>query len=169
MTLGMIALVAVALIYLAQRYTSNEVHPLGAGIAEGARQPAPDFSTKDIHGNAFKLSELKGKVVVLNFWATWCGPCRAELPALSDFYSRYKGQGVEVVGVSDEEPDTVRPFAQEHKMNYVLVKGSDQVATEYGIIGYPTTFIISRDGKIAAKHESVITRADLEGVVKGLL
>jgi len=163
-----IALVVVGLIYAAHRYTSGQGQTSG-GVAQGIGQPAPDFSTKDIHGNAFSLSELKGKVVVLNFWATWCGPCRAELPALSDFYGQYKGQGVVVVGVSDEEPDTVRPFAEEHRMNYVLVKGSDEVATRYGIIGYPTTFIIGRDGKIAARHMSVITRAALEEAVKGLL
>lgn len=116
------------------------------------RKPAPDFTLQDANGAAVKLSDLRGKVVLLNFWATWCGPCTVEIPWFVEFEQQYKSKGFEVVGVSMDEDGwpAIKPFVAEHKMNYRVLLGTDSVSQLYGgVESLPTTFIIDRDGKFA--------------------
>ena len=172
LTLAIILVAAVVLIGLAHRYASRQV-PINAGPAgEGLGQPAPDFMVKDIRGNTFKLSELKGKVVVLDFWATWCQPCKIEIPWFVDMYSRYRSQGLEVVGVAmdDEGAEVVKPFVERYRMNYKVVIGNEKITDLFGgIYGLPTTFIIDREGKIHSRHIGLVSRETLEQAVKKLL
>lgn len=116
------------------------------------RKPAPDFTLKDASGNSVKLSDFRGKVVLLNFWATWCGPCALEIPWFVEFQQQFKSRGLEIVGVSmDEEGwSVIKPFMAERKINYHVLLGDDSVSQLYGgVDSLPTTFIIDRDGRIA--------------------
>jgi cytochrome c biogenesis protein CcmG/thiol:disulfide interchange protein DsbE len=116
------------------------------------RRPAPDFALKDASGQSTKLSDLKGKVVLLNFWATWCGPCALEIPWFEQFEQQYRSKGLEIVGVSmDEEGwSIVKPYIAEHKINYRVLLGNDSVGELYGgVDSLPTTFIIDREGRFA--------------------
>jgi peroxiredoxin len=128
--------------------------PPGTASAKSTknRKPAPDFTLKDASGNPVKLSDFHGKVVLLNFWATWCGPCALEVPWFVEFEQQMKSRGLEVVGVSmDEEGwSVIKPFLAEHKVNYRVLLGNDSVSQLYGgVESLPTTFIIDRDGRIA--------------------
>ena len=122
------------------------------------RKDAPDFALKDADGATVHLSDYRGKVVLLDFWATWCGPCKVEIPWFMDFEKELKDRGFAVLGVSmDEEGWTaVKPFVEKEKINYRILLGNDQVGDAYGgVDSLPTTFVIDRDGKIAAKHEGI--------------
>jgi peroxiredoxin len=120
--------------------------------ATGERKPAPDFTLHDADGNAVKLSDLRGKVVVLNFWATWCGPCALEIPWFIEFEKEFKSRGLEIVGVSMDEDGwkAIKPYVASHKMNYRVLLGNDSVGQLYGgVDSLPTTFIIDRQGRLA--------------------
>ena len=113
---------------------------------------APDFTLTDLQGRTLKLSDLRGKAVVLNFWATWCPPCKQEIPWFVDLQNRYGAAGLQVVGVSmDDEGDQkdVAKFARENSINYPILLGKEKVAAQYGGIDYlPTTFYIDRNGVV---------------------
>lgn len=116
------------------------------------RKPAPDFTLKDSNGQSVKLSDYRGKVVLLNFWATWCGPCQIEIPWFIEFEQQLKSKGLEVVGVSMDEEGwkVVKPYIAAHKLNYRVLLGDETVGDLYGgLDALPTTFIIDRDGKVA--------------------
>ncbi len=122
------------------------------------RKEAPDFALKDVNGKTVHLSDYKGKVVLLDFWATWCGPCKIEIPWFIDFEQEYKNKGFAVVGVSMDEGgwDAVKPFIQQEKMNYRVLLGDEDVGQKYGgLDSLPTTLLIDRSGKIAAVHVGV--------------
>jgi peroxiredoxin len=136
------------------------------------RRAAPDFSLKDANGQTVKLSDYRGKVVLLNFWATWCGPCKLEIPWFIDMQRNLKDQGFTVIGVSmdDEGWEAVRPFVSEERMNYPVVLGNESVSQLYGgIESLPTTFIIDREGKIAAVHVGLVSKARYERDLKEVL
>jgi cytochrome c biogenesis protein CcmG/thiol:disulfide interchange protein DsbE len=121
-------------------------------------KPAPDFALKDRDGATVHLSDYKGKVVMLDFWATWCGPCKIEIPWFMEFEQQYKDKGFAVLGVSMDEGgwDDVKPYIEERKINYRILLGDDKVDHEYGgIDSLPTTFLIDRSGKIAAVHVGI--------------
>ena len=116
---------------------------------------APDFALKDADGKTVHLSDYKGKVVVLDFWATWCGPCKIEIPWFMEFEQQYKGKGFAVLGVSmdDDGWTAVKPYVAKMKMNYRIVLGNDKVGELYGgVDSLPTTFLIDRQGRIASTH-----------------
>lgn len=118
-----------------------------------------DFKLKTVDNKELKLSDFKGKVVVLDFWATWCPPCRKGIPDLVDIQKSIKD--VQVIGISvDENPQKVIPvFVKEFKINYQIVIGNDEVYEKYGgIEAIPTTFIIDREGKIRNKHVGLVTK-----------
>jgi peroxiredoxin len=137
-----------------------------------APQKAPNFSLKTANGKTIELSKLKGKVVVVNFWATWCPPCRAEIPGFVDLYKKYKSKGVEIVGISlDQEGwDAVNPFLQKNNINYPIVVGNEELSNSYGSIeAIPTTFIIDKKGYIAEHHVGYFEKEKLEKALKSLL
>lgn len=145
---------AVLVVSLALLLSGCSGRPSGTASAKTVkdRRLAPDFTLQDANGKSVKLSDFRGKVVLLNFWATWCGPCALEIPWFVEFQQQLKSRGLEVVGISmDEEGwSAVKPFMAEHKMNYHVLLGNDSVSQLYGgVDSLPTTFIIDRDGRIA--------------------
>ncbi|MDH4066708.1 MAG: TlpA family protein disulfide reductase [Acidobacteriota bacterium] len=127
---------------------------------------------KDLDGKDVKLSSYKGKVVLLNFWATWCGPCKAEIPGFVELQEQYKNDLV-VVGYSvDDTAEKARAFATEFKMNYpiLLGLGREDVQDAYGPIwGIPASFVISRDGLVCKKHMGIAPKATFEKEIQALL
>jgi thiol-disulfide isomerase/thioredoxin len=141
--------------------------------AQAAGKPANlDFTLKDMHGVDVHLASFKGKVILLNFWATWCGPCRAEIPSLVELQEQYKDDLV-VLGLSvDDTAEKLLPYAAEFKMNYpVLVgNGREDVQEAFGpLFGIPVSVIIGRDGLIAKKHSGIATKEQIEREIKTLL
>ena len=131
---------------------------------ESARTLAPDFTLRDAMGKELTLSSLKGKVVLLNFWATWCHGCQVEIPWFIEFEKRYENRGLVVVGVSLDSDGwtSVRPWVKEKKVNYPIVIGNDSLAKQYGLDGMPLTVLIDREGKIADSHSGIVNRAGTE-------
>ena len=136
------------------------------------RQPAPDFALKDANGRTVRLSDYRGKVVLLNFWATWCGPCKMEIPWFMELEKEHKSRGFAVLGVSMDEGgwDAVKPFVEQVKVNYRILLGNDSVAMLYGgVNSLPTSFLIDRNGKIATVHIGLVSKQDYENDIKALL
>ncbi|MBI5085628.1 MAG: redoxin domain-containing protein [Acidobacteria bacterium] len=136
------------------------------------RNPAPGFTLKDVDGKPVTLADFKGKVVLLNFWATWCGPCKIEIPWFKDFQKTYKDQGFTVIGVAldDEGWEVVKPYITDKQVNYPVVIGTPEVEQLYGSVeALPTTFIIDRDGKIASVHVGLVGKKDYENEIQQLL
>ena len=143
---------------------SNEAEAAGNTMKQDARRkPAPDFALKDANGATVKLSDYKGKAVLLDFWATWCGPCKIEIPWFTEFEQTYKDRGFAVVGVSMDEDGwtVVKPYLEEHKVNYRVLLGNDEVGQAFGgVDSLPTTFLIDRSGRIAFAHIGLSTSKD---------
>src|SRR5215471_16755665 len=139
-------------LYLASRRAAQKPKSAASGNS------APDFTVTDINGKKLSLANYRGKVVLLDFWATWCTPCRAEIPHFIDYQNKYAAQGLQVVGISmDDDPKPVRAFYDELKMNYPVAMGSSQLADSYGgVLGLPVTFLIGRDGRIAKKYVGAV-------------
>jgi cytochrome c biogenesis protein CcmG/thiol:disulfide interchange protein DsbE len=164
--LAIIVAVAAAL-YLFSRYkfSNTELE------TRASRKPAPELSLQDLNGQRLSLSQYKGKVVLLNFWATWCDPCRREIPRFVDLQKKYGNQGFQIVGVSlDDDAKAVPPFYQQYKMNYPVAVGNEKVAESFGnILGLPVNLLIDRDGRIAARHLGEADISQLENEIKYLL
>ena len=130
-----------------------------------------DLTLKDMNGNDVKLADYRGKVILLNVWATWCGPCQAEIPELVEAYNKYKEQGVVVLGVSlDDTAETLRAYAPKKQMNYPILLMRDEFDEAYGpIFGVPITFFIGRDGTISRKHFGPVSKEDVDREIKALL
>jgi len=154
----------------------NSAEDDAATDAKAAGKAAPlNFTLKDMNGVDVKLANFKGKPIVLNFWATWCGPCRAEIPSLVELQKQYGDEGKDVVilGVSVDDPvEKLKPYASQMKMNYpVLVgNGREDVQDAFGPLwGIPVTVFIGRDGNIAKKHSGIATKEQFEQEIKALL
>ncbi len=120
---------------------------------------APEFRIKDLEGREVRMSDLKGKVVLVNFWATWCKPCTLEIPWLIELQKKYGEKGFTVVGIAmDEEgAKVVAPYAHQAKINYPIWIGDEDVATKFGgILGIPTSFLVSKDGRIVERYLGIL-------------
>lgn len=133
---------------------------------------APDFKLQTADKKEVTISGLKGKVVVLNFWATWCGPCVREIPDFLEVYEQYKPKGLEIVGVSLDRGgwETVNPFVAKMKMTYPVVMGNNEIVQAYGgFNSIPTTFFIDKNGVIVKQKVGLLSKAELEETLKKLL
>lgn len=131
---------------------------------------APGFSLADMNGRQVSLSDFRGKVVILDFWATWCPHCRREIPDFIKLQSEYGSKGVQIVGIALDQPEKVRAFVQDNGMNYPVLLGTDEVSSRYGgVESIPTTFIIDKAGRIAAKYEGFRSKETFESQIKQLL
>lgn len=140
--------------------------------AESKRLKAPEISLKDADGNTVTLADYKGKVLLINFWATWCGPCEAEIPWFVEFEQKYKGRDFAVLGISmdDDGWKSVRPYIASHKMTYRVVIGNETVAQKFGEIdALPTSFILDRQGRVAAHHVGLVDKSDYQNEILKLL
>jgi|MudIll2142460700_1097286.scaffolds.fasta_scaffold29835_3 peroxiredoxin len=119
----------------------------------GQLSAAPDFTLQDLSGRNVRLSDLRGKVVLVEFWATWCPPCRASVPVIEHLHRTYAEQGLVVLGISiDEGWDAVRSFAREQGISYAILKGNDEVSAQYMVRVVPTMFLVGKDGMIAKQY-----------------
>ena len=132
---------------------------------------APDFELSTLDGKAVHLSDFRGKAVVLNFWATWCDPCKVEMPWLVDLQKQYGPQGLQIVGVAmdDSGKDAIQKFAQQMGVNYVVLQGKNAVGDAYGATGYPTTVYIDRNGKVLNHILGLVSKSEIEDNIKHAL
>jgi thiol-disulfide isomerase/thioredoxin len=142
-----------------------------AGGEAPALKAAPVWELKDVEGKTVKSTDFKGKVVILDFWATWCGPCVAEIPSFIELHKQYEKDGLVIIGVSvDDGTPVVKKFIGSKKVNYPIVMGNDSITAAFGgVEGIPTTFVIDRDGKIVSKHIGLTEKAEFEREIKPLL
>ena len=135
------------------------------------RKAAPDFHLKDAWGQDVQISSFKGKVVLLNFWATWCEGCREEIPTFIELQERYRNRGFAAIGISmDAEGWTkVKPYLERSRINYPVVVGNDEVAKPYGLASMPVTYLIDRSGKVAATYVGLVDKNSCESAILRLL
>ncbi|HKB13956.1 MAG TPA: TlpA disulfide reductase family protein [Vicinamibacterales bacterium] len=145
----------------------------GSSCPANAKAANLNFTLKDVNNKEVPLSSFKGKVILLDFWATWCGPCKIEIPWFVEFQNKYGKDGLQVVGVSiDDTLDKLKPYVANAKMNYVVLQGLDRedLQDAFGpMFGIPVTAVISRDGRICAKHVGLSSKDAFEKEIKSLL
>jgi cytochrome c biogenesis protein CcmG/thiol:disulfide interchange protein DsbE len=186
-TLGVVALAALTM--TTQMPWLTEDHPVMleqapiAGVSDNSSpmltcpadaKPANlDFTMKDVTGADVSLQSFKGKVILLDFWATWCGPCKVEIPHFIEFQKEYGAKGLQVVGISVDDPvDKLAPYVKDMGMNYTVLQGlgHDEVQDAYGpILGIPVSVMISRDGRVCATHTGLTSKDVFEQEIKALL
>jgi thiol-disulfide isomerase/thioredoxin len=157
--------VLILLTWYADKATRLKGQSASAPVSDLGGKPEPDLKLKDLDGKDVSLADYKGKVVFLNFWATWCGPCQDEIPSLIEMQNKYAAKGFTVIGIAmDEEgKSVVAPFVANERyeangqkvlINYPILLGTDEAADKFGgIMGYPTSFLLSRSGKVLTKFQ----------------
>jgi cytochrome c biogenesis protein CcmG/thiol:disulfide interchange protein DsbE len=165
----MVAIALVIGIYKVSRSGTAPSRPRGPSSVLNAA--APGFRLQDLDGKRLDLADYQGKVVLLDFWATWCGPCRGEIPHFVQLQDKYRERGFQVIGISmDDGPKPVHEFYRQFKMNYPVGLGNQKVAEAYGgVLGLPVTFLIGRDGRVAAKYVGEVQMSTLEQRIESLL
>ncbi|MBE0644516.1 MAG: TlpA family protein disulfide reductase [Bacteroidetes bacterium] len=145
----------------------------GESGSSNSSSSAPDFSLASVGGGSKSLSDYKGKVVMLNFWATWCGPCKREIPDFIAMQKAYRDKGFEIVGISLDDPTAtaqVAQFVKQQGINYDIVYGNGEVAQAYGgVQSIPTTFLIDREGKVVSSKVGLQTKEAWESAIEALL
>jgi cytochrome c biogenesis protein CcmG/thiol:disulfide interchange protein DsbE len=149
----------------AQSAASARIQP------DSERRAAPEFQLRDSAGKKVNLKQYRGKIVVLDFWATWCHGCKEEIPWFADFERKYSAKGLRVIGVSLDGDGwkVVRPFLAGADIPYRIVLGDDAIAKQYGIENMPDTFLIDRRGRIAASYTGMVDRANVEENIRAML
>jgi thiol-disulfide isomerase/thioredoxin len=185
-TIGVVALAALTVTTQMPWLTEKHPEMVQAPIVEDTINTEPmltcpsdakpanlDFTMKDAAGQDVSLAAFKGKVIVLDFWATWCGPCKVEIPHFIEFQEKYGPKGLQIVGISVDDPiDKLAPYAKEMGMNYPALQGlgNDAVQDAYGpILGIPVSVLISREGKICATHTGLTGKDVFEREIQSLL
>jgi cytochrome c biogenesis protein CcmG/thiol:disulfide interchange protein DsbE len=145
--------------------------PISGYVKPEDRRMAPDFALDDASGNPVKLSDFRGKVVLLNFWATWCAPCNLEIPWFIEFQNTHRDSGFTALGVSLDENgwDAVKPYVTTRKVNYRVMVGNDDVAQLYGASSLPTTILIDKSGRIAATHVGLCSKSEYEADIRAVI
>jgi thiol-disulfide isomerase/thioredoxin len=140
-----------------------------AGVTKNA--PSPQFTVTDLNGQAIQSAQLHGKVVLLDFWATWCAPCEAEIPQLGTWQEKYGAQGLQVIGLSmDDTEPPVKAYVQRRKISYPVAMADEKTIAAFGgVLGLPANIVIDRDGKVIAKHIGVSDLAALQREVEQAL
>jgi thiol-disulfide isomerase/thioredoxin len=168
-----LALVVVGLIVAAMLYFGmHAARRSGSTPSITKSSPAPDFTLESLDGKNMRLSDLRGKAVLLNFWATWCGPCKIETPWLVELQNQYGSQGLQVIGVAmdDSGKEDIAKFAKDMGVNYPVLLGKEAVGDAYGgVPALPETFFIGRDGKIVDKIIGLKGRAEIEDSIRKAL
>jgi thiol-disulfide isomerase/thioredoxin len=182
-TIVILAMVVAAtlVVYIADKRTRIHTNAAGRPNAPKSGGPAPEIKVKDLNDKDVTLADYRGKVVLVNFWATWCEPCRVEIPWLIEMQDKYGAQGFTVLGVAmdDEGKPVVAPFVAKERydvkgqklpMNYPIVIGNETVADKFGgLLGYPTSVVISRDGKQLKRITGLISYDEISKTIEGAL
>lgn len=157
--LAVVTLAAVALVVVARQHHPHSSFPAGPRALL-----APDFTLVRLNGTPLRLSDYRGKVVLLDFWASWCAPCQEEIPHFVEWQAKYGNQGLQIIGVSmDDDVKPVLKFDREFRMNYPVALASQELASQYGgILGLPVNIVIGRDGKIVSKHLGMAELSELK-------
>jgi cytochrome c biogenesis protein CcmG, thiol:disulfide interchange protein DsbE len=141
------------------------------GCAKSAKDMAPDFSRNDLAGEPVHLADYRGRLVLLNFWASWCGPCREEMPQFSAWQRSDGARGLRIIGVSmDDDVQSARAFLKQHPVSYPIVMGDAKLGETFGgILGLPTTYLIDAQGRIVARYEGESSLGKMGTQIQGLL
>jgi peroxiredoxin len=144
------------------------------GLPDLRGKRAPEFSLRTVDGKKVSLADYKGKAVLINFWATWCAPCKIEMPWLVALRTQYAPQGFEILGVNEDDAGTPRAklakFGQEQGLNYPLLVGDDAMSRKYGGVEFlPTSYFVGRDGKIIAETAGLVSKTEVEASIKKAL
>jgi peroxiredoxin len=144
------------------------------GLPDLRGKRAPEFNLRTVDGKKVSLSDYKGKAVLINFWATWCAPCKIEMPWLVALRSQYAPQGFEILGVNEDDAGTPRAklakFGQEQGLNYPLLVGDDAMSRKYGGVEFlPTSYFVGRDGKIVAETAGLVSKSEVEASIRKAL
>jgi thiol-disulfide isomerase/thioredoxin len=151
---------------------ASSASPSAAPVPALRGKPSPAFELSDLGGAKVHPSDFKNKVLLVNFWATWCAPCIVEIPWFIDFQKKYGPQGLQIIGISLDETGAkdVVPFVKKHNMTYPILLGDDKVAQQFGgILGLPTTFIVDKEGKFYSMHRGLVSRENVEEELVALL
>ena len=170
LALVVVAVVAAGMLYFGF-HAARRTGPGGTGFV-GKLSAAPDFTLETLDGKSMRLSDLRGKAVLLNFWATWCGPCKIEMPWFVELQNEYGPQGLQIVGVAmdDSSKEDIAKFARDMGVNYPVLLGKEAVGDAYGgVPALPESFFISRDGRIVDKIMGLRGKADIEDSIKKAL
>ncbi len=164
-----IAMVVALMLVFGFKLARHSTRDIATG---GTQSQAPDFALQSLDNKTIRLSDFRGKPVVLNFWATWCGPCKIEMPWFVDFQKQYGPAGVQFLGVAmdDASPKEIREFAESMKVNYPILIGKESVGDDYGGVQFlPETFYIDRNGKVVDKAFGLKGRGEIEDDIKKIL
>ncbi len=165
---GIAGLIVVGVLFLSFAPDSIWHSPSVTQVSE--RKESGGFTLPDLEGNAWSLEAQRGKVVLVNYWATWCPPCRAETPALVRLAGEYKARGFEVVGISlDEDTNLIRPFADEYKVSYPILLPSNTTNLSLLIEALPTTLLYDRQGRIAKRYVGAASESTFRADIESLL
>ena len=170
LTLVVVAFVVALMLY----FGYHKARRPGAGSAPHLTQTsmAPDFTLESLDGKSMRLSDLRGKAVLLNFWATWCGPCKIEMPWFVELQQQYGSQGLQIVGVAmdDASKEDIAKFAKDMGVNYPILIGKESVGDAYGgVPALPESFFIGRDGKVVDKIIGLKGKGEIEDTIKKAL